>query len=371
MGRLPKFSLATGRALDAHLIIGLWHGNSALGSSLDEAFLDQIGLVDLFDRSGIFSHRDREGTESDGAALETNDKRFEESFIHFVQAVSVDVEHFESFVGNYLGDEAVGFDLRIVADPAQKIVCYPRRPSGARGDLVGAALIDADADQPGAALDDVAQVLQSVVVEAAVHSETRAKRCADQARSSCCTDHRELWQIDPHASRIGALVDNDIQAKIFHRRVEIFFDGGLQPVDLIDKENISAFQSRQDTGQISGSFDHWTAGGLDIDFHGIGQDIGDSCLSQSGRTAEQDMFEHVAALFGGLHHQFQPLANANLSLELAEKRRTHCFQAEDGIRDSDVTGVQTCALPILFFFQAEDGIRDSEVTGVQTCALPI
>src|SRR5258708_19647913 len=26
---------------------------------------------------------------------------------------------------------------------------------------------------------------------------------------------------------------------------------------------------------------------------------------------------------------------------------------------------------MLFFFQAEDGIRDSSVTGVQTCALPI
>src|SRR5258708_28579484 len=43
------------------------------------------------------------------------------------------------------------------------------------------------------------------------------------------------------------------------------------------------------------------------------------------------------------------------------------FQAEDGIRDDLVTGVQTCALPI----QAEDGIRDDLVTGVQTCALPI
>src|SRR2546426_5043723 len=42
------------------------------------------------------------------------------------------------------------------------------------------------------------------------------------------------------------------------------------------------------------------------------------------------------------------------------------FQAEDGIRDYKVTGVQTC-----FFFQAEDGIRDYKVTGVQTCALPI
>src|SRR5438034_4334333 len=30
-----------------------------------------------------------------------------------------------------------------------------------------------------------------------------------------------------------------------------------------------------------------------------------------------------------------------------------------------------CALTGLFFFQAEDGIRDHCVTGVQTCALPI
>src|SRR2546427_8761298 len=42
------------------------------------------------------------------------------------------------------------------------------------------------------------------------------------------------------------------------------------------------------------------------------------------------------------------------------------FQAEDGIRDLTVTGVQTC-----FFLKEEDGIRDLTVTGVQTCALPI
>src|SRR5699024_12033792 len=31
----------------------------------------------------------------------------------------------------------------------------------------------------------------------------------------------------------------------------------------------------------------------------------------------------------------------------------------------------TTLMPTLFFFQAEDGIRDRNVTGVQTCALPI
>src|SRR5437764_3192151 len=30
-----------------------------------------------------------------------------------------------------------------------------------------------------------------------------------------------------------------------------------------------------------------------------------------------------------------------------------------------------CVFTVFFFFQAEDGIRDPSVTGVQTCALPI
>src|SRR5207244_8290100 len=32
---------------------------------------------------------------------------------------------------------------------------------------------------------------------------------------------------------------------------------------------------------------------------------------------------------------------------------------------------ELCGLLFFFFFQAEDGIRDDLVTGVQTCALPI
>src|SRR5256885_10679832 len=34
-------------------------------------------------------------------------------------------------------------------------------------------------------------------------------------------------------------------------------------------------------------------------------------------------------------------------------------------------GTVTHGIVLLFFFQAEDGIRDYKVTGVQTCALPI
>src|SRR2546430_9262680 len=37
----------------------------------------------------------------------------------------------------------------------------------------------------------------------------------------------------------------------------------------------------------------------------------------------------------------------------------------------DEAGLRLGAVVFVFFFQAEDGIRDLTVTGVQTCALPI
>src|SRR5262249_57673331 len=40
-------------------------------------------------------------------------------------------------------------------------------------------------------------------------------------------------------------------------------------------------------------------------------------------------------------------------------------------RIAEVTQISYRALVVYFFFQAEDGIRDWSVTGVQTCALPI
>src|SRR5439155_13182050 len=45
-------------------------------------------------------------------------------------------------------------------------------------------------------------------------------------------------------------------------------------------------------------------------------------------------------------------------------------QSTEKIRDSSA-GRSVILFSFIFFFQAEDGIRDGHVTGVQTCALPI
>src|SRR5260370_30178931 len=50
----------------------------------------------------------------------------------------------------------------------------------------------------------------------------------------------------------------------------------------------------------------------------------------------------------------------------------HCIQMDTSvIAANQVVSVGADIAFDAFFFQAEDGIRDSSVTGVQTCALPI
>src|SRR2546429_6711848 len=51
----------------------------------------------------------------------------------------------------------------------------------------------------------------------------------------------------------------------------------------------------------------------------------------------------------------------------ASRRKWSCFPGESWCR-RNAGGRVVC---VCFFFQAEDGIRDVAVTGVQTCALPI
>src|SRR5207249_9159847 len=58
-----------------------------------------------------------------------------------------------------------------------------------------------------------------------------------------------------------------------------------------------------------------------------------------------------------------------VGLDLEQRKKLLRYHKWDAIGNLTVAGLINMA--ILFFFQAEDGIRGRNVTGVQTCALPI
>src|SRR5256886_12668666 len=61
---------------------------------------------------------------------------------------------------------------------------------------------------------------------------------------------------------------------------------------------------------------------------------------------------------------------AQMDEDKRSKRTSHRSETSQ-IRSVKGRGVFAASLTTFFFFQAEDGIRDLTVTGVQTCALPI
>src|SRR5256885_1786203 len=84
-------------------------------------------------------------------------------------------------------------------------------------------------------------------------------------------------------------------------------------------------------------------------------DAQDDCLDCDARRAKH----------AGARHADGPHVRTNLNAREAEAQSPSHAERSEGLGDAGA------AVDERFFFQAEDGIRDYKVTGVQTCALPI
>ena len=61
----------------------------------------------------------------------------------------------------------------------------------------------------------------------------------NRAKFCCGADQSEFREVQLNRSCGRTLADNDVEFVIFHGWVENFFDGFIQPMDLIDEKNIA------------------------------------------------------------------------------------------------------------------------------------
>ena len=72
-------------------------------------------------------------------------------------------------------------------------------------------------------------------------------------------------------------------------------------MDLVDEKNVAFFETGEQSGEFPRLFDDRPAGVFHIHAHRIGDDVRQRGFAQSGRTAEQNVLENVAAFFGRCH----------------------------------------------------------------------
>ena len=97
---------------------------AAAGRTFDKAFFDKERLVNLFQRSGIFSQGSRDSRQSYRSAVKLVDDSRQQLIVDLIQAVTVDVQCLQSIAGNRLIDLSGSFHLCKITHTTQQRVRY-------------------------------------------------------------------------------------------------------------------------------------------------------------------------------------------------------------------------------------------------------
>ena len=128
-------------------------------------------------------------------------------------------------------------------------------------------------------------------------------------------------EVDLHRARGRAFTDDQIELVVLHRRIENFLDGGAEPVNFVDEQDVPLFEVGQQGREIAGLGNHRAGRRAEADAHLLGHDLRERRLAETGRAGEQHVIEGVAAALGSLNEDPQVGPRALLPDELVERLR--------------------------------------------------
>jgi len=189
-------------------------GDSAARRPLDQAALEQVGLVHILDRVLLLADDDGQGRQPDWAAFELLANRAQDVPIEAIQTLLVDLEQIECRLSRLRSDDTAAANLGVIAHALEQPVGHPRRTATAGGDGHRAVLLDRDPEQHRRAPDDPAELWRRVMLQPMLNPEPVPQGCGQQAGAGGGTDHRERWQLQRHHPRPGPLTDGDWQRAV-------------------------------------------------------------------------------------------------------------------------------------------------------------
>ena len=146
----------------------------------------------------------------------------------------------------------------------------------------------------------------------------RAQRRREQAGARGGGDEGEGANLHDVGARGGALADDDVELVVLERGVELFFEDGLQAVDLVEEEDLALAQVGEDGGEVALDLQGGAGGLLEADVELVGDDGGEGGFAQAGRAEEEDVVEGFAAGFGGFEGDGELLFGFVLADEFGE-----------------------------------------------------
>ena len=217
--------------------------------------MHEIGLVHFLDGVFFFAEGSGQSAQPDGSTGIFIEQGDHEIAVDFVEAVFIDAEHVQGFTGDFAGDAATGANFGEITGATKKAIGDARRATAASGDFFSTSIVHLDVQNFGGAVEDDEQIFRFVEIETMDDAEARAKRRGDESGAGGGADEREMIQVEGMNARARALADDEIDAKIFHGRVENFLDGGLKAMDFVEKENFLGLERGEYGGEVAFAFE--------------------------------------------------------------------------------------------------------------------
>ena len=131
------------------------------GRALDEAELQQVGLIDVLDRVLLLSEGDGKSRQPDRAAAELVRDRLEQLTVDALETLAVDLEQLEGLAGDLVRDHTCMAHLCHVAHAPEDSVRDAWRAPRAQRDLVGRIVLDLDIEDSCRASHDRPELVRA------------------------------------------------------------------------------------------------------------------------------------------------------------------------------------------------------------------
>ena len=208
---------------------------------------------------------------------------------------------------------SVGAGQGVVAHPAQAGVGDSRRSPASGGELSRGLGRDRRAKLGRVDRDDPGEVVDVVEFEVLVHAEPLAQRAGEHAAAGGGPDDREFLERQADGPRRHSLAEDDVDAEIFHHRVDELLDGPGQAMDLVDEEDRPSDGVGQKRHDVHLLVERRPARDIELDAELVVQHGGERRLAQAGGAVEEDMRQRLAALVRGSQADLQPFGDGTLA----------------------------------------------------------
>jgi hypothetical protein len=328
------------------VLVGPGGGDAAPGGALQVAVLDEVRLVHVLDGAGLLSDGGGQGVEPHRAPLEAVDDVAHEPPVHLVEALGVDAQGGEGLVRDLLGDAAVAQHVGEVAQAPQQPVGHPGGAPGPGGDLPRPAGVQVRVKAPCGALDDLLQLRRLVVVEPGDVAEAVPQRAREEAAPGGGPHQREAGEGEGHGAGVGPVADDHVEAELLHGRVQVLFNGGGEPVHLVDEEDVPRLEAGEDAGEVALLLQRGPGGQVHLHPHLGGDDVGQGGLAEAGRSAEEEVVHRLAAALGRLHEDLEVVLHLGLADVLVEAPRAE-GRVHRGVLRPPLSGQVPVAVAVL------------------------